>query len=266
MYLDHLAHKGYVVARRVAPEPLIAAAKQAIADWLGVDLSRPETWYPRDPLEWSIVPVHHAQALWDLRQHPEVHAVFSEVRGTEKLWVSMDRAIYKVPISEAHPEHRDESQIHWDLDPRTLAWPSYQGMLFLTDTTGGQGPFECVPTLFQQLESWLAAHPDLDLEAPLDLQGHEVVQVPVQAGDLVVWDSRLPHHGGPNRGLAPRLSVPIAMWPEGSEEERAQRVAWWRERRPPPWWRGCKGQVDPEPGEPAELTALGRKLCGLERW
>jgi hypothetical protein len=244
--------QGYIVVRGVAPETLMEAARQAILDWV--------ERHPELPLQWSVVPLHHAQAFWDLRQLPSVHEAFTAVRGTHKLWVSMDRAIYKAPHGV------DESRLHWDLDPRTLSFPSFQGMLFLTDTHGGQGPFQCVPSLYQGLQSYLEAHPGFDLEDPLDLQGHEVVQVPVSAGDLVIWDSRLPHHGGPNQGRAPRLSVPISMWPCGSEQERAERVACWQQKRAPPYWRGWPGQLDPEPGEPATLTSLGRKLCGLDPW
>ncbi len=260
---EHLAREGWVVVPGVAPEPLLAAARRAIADFLGVDPERPEAWAPAEPLEWSVVPLHHPQAFWDLRQLPSVHAAFAEVRGTEALWVSMDRAIYKLPSSAGHP---DESRLHWDLDPRALRWPSFQGMVFLTDTGLDQGPFECVPGLYRELPAWLAAHPGFDLEAPLDLHGHEVVRVPARAGDLVIWDSRLPHHGGPNTGRAPRMSVPIALWPEGDEAERAERITCWSDKRAPAGWRGARGLRDPEPGPPAELTPLGRKLVGLEPW
>jgi hypothetical protein len=259
-----LEDRGFVVFPAVAPEPLLEAARAAITSFLGVELDRPETWYPAEPLDWSVVPIHHPQAFWDLRQHPAVHQVFAGVRGTERLWVSMDRGIYKVPASDQHPDHVDESRIHWDLDPRTLRWPSFQGMLFLTDTGVDQGPFECVPSISADLDRFLATHPGDD--ALDDLEGHEVVKVPARAGDLVVWDSRLPHHGGRNTGRAPRLSVAIAMWPEGDDAERAERIACWRDKRPPACWRGWRGQVDPEPGEPAILTDLGRKLLGLDRW
>jgi hypothetical protein len=257
------------VARGVVPEPLLAAGRREIGAFLGVDPDGgPERWYPRAPLEWGVVPLHHAQALWDLRQHPRVHRAFAQVRGTERLWVSIDRAIYRVPASEAHPDHVDRSQIHWDLDPRPSVrpWRSYQGMLFLTDAPADQGPFECVPSVFEALQPYLDAHPELDLEAPLDLVGHEVVAVTARAGDLVIWDSRLPHRGGPNRGRAPRVSVPIAMWPEGDDAERSERIACWRERRAPEYWRGWPGQLDPEPGPPTELSPLGRLLLGLDRW
>jgi hypothetical protein len=261
---DQLAREGFTVVRAVAPERLLEAARQVVTSFLGVDLAGPATWYPREPLEWGVVPVHQAQALWDLRQLPAIHQVFAELLGTEALWVSQDRAIYRVP--DRPPEHVDHSRLHWDLDPRASRPPVFQGMLFLTDTPADQGPFEGVPGLFADLEAWLAAHPELDLEAPIDLAGHEVVPAPARAGDLVVWDARLPHRGAPNRGRAPRLSVAIAMGPEGGDEERAERIACWREKRAPAWFRGWPGQVDPEPGAPAELTPLGRKLLGLDRW
>jgi hypothetical protein len=71
---------------------------------------------------------------------------------------------------------------------------------------------------------------------------------------------------GANDGPRPRVSMAISMHPEGSESERRDRIECWRRKRAPSWWRGWKGQVDPEPGDPAELTSLGRRLVGLEPW
>ncbi len=139
-------------------------------------------------------------------------------------------------------------------------------MLYLTDAGPGEGCFQCVPSIFRALDRYLEHHGEPTVGAPVDLAGHQVVDVPACAGDLVIWDSRLPHHGGPNLGAGPRVSMAVTMFPEGSEQERRERTACWRERRAPPWWRGWKGQIDPEPGQPAELTALGRRLVGLAPW
>jgi ectoine hydroxylase-related dioxygenase (phytanoyl-CoA dioxygenase family) len=263
-----LAERGYIVVGDVAPEPLLAAAREAIAAFLGVDFDpqRPHAWYPAQPLECGVVPLHHSQAQWDLRQLPQIHAVFAAILQVCELWVSMDRAVCRLPASDDHPEHVDRSVIHWDLDPRTAPVPTIQGMLFLTDTPADQGPFECVPGLFADVDRWLGDHPHHALGAPIDLEGHETVPVPVRAGDLVVWDARLPHRGAPNRGHAPRLSLPITMWRVGSEEDRSERIRCWRQRRAQGSWRDWPGIVDPEPGEPAALTQLGRRLVGLEDW
>jgi len=74
---------------------------------------------------------------------------------------------------------------------------TYQGMLFLTDAARGEGSFECVPSIFQDLDRYVA--------------GHDVVEVPARAGDLVVWNARLPHQGGRNGGGRPQISLDVSM-------------------------------------------------------
>jgi ectoine hydroxylase-related dioxygenase (phytanoyl-CoA dioxygenase family) len=178
----------------------------------------------------------------------------------------MDRGIFKVPQSEAHPDHVDESVLHWDLDPRAASSSTYQGMLFLTDVARGEGSFECVPSILAELDRYLYTHPGPVLDVPVDLTGHDVVEVPARAGDLVIWSARLPHQGGRNRSAQPRVSLAVTMRAEGTDAERQERIECWRQKRAPAWWRGWKGQIDPEPGEPADLTPLGRKLVGVDRW
>jgi Phytanoyl-CoA dioxygenase (PhyH) len=263
---ESLALSGYAVVSALLPGSVVRAARDAICDAVKADLQRPETWYQHESLEWSVVPIHHAEAFWQIRQWPSIHATFSELLGTERLWVTMDRGVFKVPRSREHPEHVDESVLHWDLDPRVARAPSYQGMLYLTGARSGEGTFECVPGIFRDLDRYMSRHPGALTGVPVDVAEHDVVQVPVGVGDLVIWDARLPHHGGANDGPRPRVSMAISMHPEGSESERRDRIECWRRKRAPSWWRGWKGQVDPEPGDPAVLTSLGRRLVGLEPW
>jgi hypothetical protein len=263
---DSLTRDGYAVLSGLVPDRLLTAGRDVICSFISAELDRPETWYRHEPLVWSIVPVHHAQAFWDIRQWPALHDTFAEIWKTEKLWVTMDRGIFKVPESEAHPDHVDESVLHWDLDLRATSATTYQGMLFFTDAARGEGSFECVPSIFRDLDRYLREHPGPVSDIPVDVAGHGVVEVPARAGDLVIWDGRLPHQGGRNRGVRPRVSLAVSMHPEGTDTDRQERIECWKRKRAPAWWRGWKGQIDPEPGGPAELNPLGRRLVGVDRW
>ncbi|HZM45772.1 MAG TPA: hypothetical protein VFC14_13130 [Burkholderiales bacterium] len=63
-----LARNGYAVLSGLVPDRLLRAASDVICSFVNAHLERPETWYSHEPLEWSVVPVHHAQAFWDIRQ------------------------------------------------------------------------------------------------------------------------------------------------------------------------------------------------------
>jgi len=41
---------------------------------------------------------------------------------------------------------------------------------------------------------------------------------------------------------------------------------WWLTKRAPDQWRGLPGQMDPQPGEPAVLSKLEKKLIGVLPW
>lgn len=262
----HFQREGWVVARSVAPPENVRRAIDAICGFHGIAISDPSTWY-RVPVDaWDVVPVHQAQAFWDNRSLPLVHAAFAELHGTERLWVSMDRGGFKPPAS-GHPSYDRTTDIHWDAKPRERIEdpvPFFQGMLFLTDTTAECGPFECVPSLYREAREWLAARPDA---TEPDATGREIVKVTGRAGDLVIWNALLPHRGGRNDGALPRVTQYISMQPAGSREKAAERVALWRENRVPPHWRDWPPTViDPEPSPRAALDALGRKLLGLDEW
>jgi len=262
-FLDH----GYVVARGAVGPESRAAAIDTICRWLSVSLGDRESWYRIRPEQVGIVPLHQPQSFWNVRQEPLVHAAFAELLGTERLWVSMDRASFLPPLDARHPQHQGEHGLHWDVDPGQQLGRAVQvqGALYLTDTPAEQGAFQCVPEIFQDLPRWLDEHPSRAYQR-IDAGGCAVVRVGGRAGDLVIWNSLLPHASSANLGSRPRLTQYVAMFPEGEREDRGHRVACWRERRAPQSWRGWANQPDPEPWPAAELSALGRKLLGLDPW
>jgi hypothetical protein len=235
MDLAQLRNVGYtIVPGVVGPEliePLLALAQEAS----GVVLDDPSTWDP-DAAE-LLEPLGHP-AQWALRQHPPLYEVFAAVYGRRELAVSQDRLGVKVP-------GRRGMRIHHDVEPHDPP-ATFGGLVYLTDTPPERGAFRCVPGIVWEWDAWLARNPEATV-AVVDPGEHEVVAVPGRAGDLVVWDVRLPHANGENLSQAPRVVQYVTMFPHGSWGDTPEGHA--------EQWRSS-GQT--------ELTALGRRLVGLD--
>ena len=200
---------GYVVVPEVVPGPLLQAVIATIEDFLGKDLDNPDDWYKEPMYLAGIIRMTHQQALWDTRQYPRLHQAFSEILGTDKLRVSVDYTCMNPP---AGPEWDYEGVIHWDIDSTVRPVPGgVQGVLCLDDTVAAQGGFQCVPGFHKRLEEWAETQPaDRPLMHP-DTAGMDLVHVPAQAGDLIIWHSALPHGNSRNRTDRPRLCQYITM-------------------------------------------------------
>jgi hypothetical protein len=258
-----LIELGFVRVPGVIPVELTDRLLRALPDISPVDLEHAATWYLLPDTYPGIIPSHHHQAQWAIRQHPRLHQVFSELWRTRELWVSMDRIGFVPPLRSTDVE---TCQIHWDIDPRGEA--VYQAIVYLTDVPPDRAPFSAVPRIFQQLDAWLARQQSehLDFDAA-DFSAEPTVTVPGHAGDLIIWNSKLPHGPGPNRAKTPRVMQAVTLFPPAKANwTREEQIEWWRSKRAPPWWRDVPGQVDPEPGEPAVLSELGRRLVGLSPW
>jgi hypothetical protein len=266
---------GYVVVPNAAPPENLEAVIAAIWSFLEMDPDDPSTWYPKD--RWgSIVHLHQHPSLWNNRQSPRLYQAFADLLGEEKLWVSMDRAAMKPPIHPDFPDYNDSGFVHWDLDtskplPDTLG---VQGVLALTDTTEEMGGFHCIPGFHRILAEWIAEQPEDRNPRSPDLsrlpEGFKVTPIPMKAGDLLIWNRTLAHGNGRNEGTRPRLAQYITMYPASeNEEQRQDRVSCWRERRAPHFWEReipekYQGRERNHP--PAELSILGRKLLGADKW
>src|ERR1700730_8518694 len=79
--------EGYMVIRNVVPASITGHAVREIAAFVGADLADRATWYRGAPQLDGIVPLHHAQSLWDIRQCPNLYQVFAEFFGNPRLMV-----------------------------------------------------------------------------------------------------------------------------------------------------------------------------------
>jgi hypothetical protein len=264
---EQLLEQGFVVVPDVVPKALCERSAHAICEFIGVNPDVPDTWRNYLKHGHGIVPLHHHQALWDVRQLPVLHRIFAAIYGTEKLWVTLDRGSFKVP-EHVHDETFRMDPVHWDGDPRLPYELAVQALIYLTDTPPEKGAFAMVPALYRTLDQWLApGRSDAEVRRP-DVTGYELVPVGGSQGSLVIWHRRMPHTSLANNSDSPRLVQYVTMNPAGNEEARQVNAKLCLEKRPPAWAVRQKvpGQLDPEPGPPVQFTALGRKLAGIDPW
>lgn len=269
-------HNGYVVIKNAVPKENVERLANFLWEFEEKDPDNPETWYapPRAEMKMKeltntgMVEVYNHQYLWDNRQYPRVYDAFVDIWGTEKLWVTIDRANLNFPI---RPGFEYKGFIHWDYDPETKP-VNVQGVLALVDQTDeNMGGFQCVPELFRTYDTWNLTQPaDRDHFKP-NVAGFDIVKVKMEAGDLLIFNSLQPHGIRPNlSGNKVRIAQYISMMPaeEDNEQLRQWRITSWRDRIAP---EGYAFPGDPREWEKtkyktAELSPLGRKLLGLERW
>jgi hypothetical protein len=196
-----------------------------------------------------------------------VHAAFADIWGTEKLWANIDRANLNFPL---RPGFEYKGFIHWDYDPETKP-QNVQGVLALADQTDEtMGGFQCIPDLFKTYDTWKLTQPaDRDHFKP-DTTGFNIVKVKMEAGDLLIFNSSQPHGIRPNNsGNKVRIAQYVSMMPaqDDNEELRQWRINSWKNREAMQGYAFPGDPLEREKKNPvAELSSLGRKLLGLDKW
>ena len=270
--------KGYIVIKNAIPREQAKSTADFLWEFEDKNPDDPSTWYtvPRAEMKMKelagtgMVEVYNNQYLWSNRQTKKVYDAFVDIWGTEKLWVTIDRANLNFPIREGH-EYK--GFIHWDYDPETKP-QNVQGVIALSDQTDiNMGGFQCIPWLYQNYDSWKLTQPENRNRFQPDINGLEdkIEKVAMEAGDLLIFNSLLAHGIRPNLSENKvRIAQYISMMP--AEEEKKELKQW----RINSW----KNRVAPEgyafPGDPrnweqtkyktAQLSSLGKKLLGLTKW
>lgn len=262
----HFDEQGWLRVAGAVPRALCDAAVAVLERELGIPVNDPARWGAHGAPMRDLLPIWGHQALWDIRQHPPLHAIWASLWGSEALWVTLDSCRFTPPW---RPGHAEPSALHWDHDPHDRSTRYIQGVLALTDTAADQGGFRCLPALHRAPETWPDApvrDADGDDDWLADADGRAVVHVPAAAGDLIVWDSRLPHGNSKNRSARPRIAFYVAMSPTRDARLAEPAIESWRSGRCVPWWGTRPGYDRVEPWPPARLTPLGRRLLGLDPW
>lgn len=269
--------RGYVIVRHAVPLANVKRLVDFLWEFDEKDPDDSDTWYAPQRRHHKMpelnntgmLEIYSHQFLWDNRMQPRVYDAFVDIWDREDLWVTIDRANLNPPKKvKGNPN----GFIHWDVDTSVRPMPiGVQGVLSLKKQDEEVGGFQCIPWLFEHFEEWVQTQPhDRDPMHP-DTNGLIIVNVDMAPGDLLIFNSLLAHGVRPNHSVnRVRMAQYISMHPAeyDNANEREERIRLWRERDHP--------QRDAFLGDPrnwekknaavAELSALGRKLLGIERW
>ena len=274
---------GYVIIHEAVPPENIKAAYHAIWDFLEMYPNDEESWYSGPPRQNIEVKLYHHQAIWDNRQCPRVYKAFAEIWGMDRLWVSFDQASMSPP-DRSHPKDsgklfsenssKQPIPMHWDIPLERPLPFAVQGVLYLKDTTAEMGAFTCVLGFHRKTEAWLANLPADADPRKQDLMSLGATPIPGKAGDLIIWHSSLPHGASLNTRRYPRVVQYITMFPVKEKDENilTHRVNAWRnnlaglivEATDSTW--ELRKEKEHAVDQTANLSPLGRKLLGLDRW
>lgn len=274
---EHWTKKGYVIVRQAIPAAMLEPLIEMLWKFDEKAPNDSSTWYALQRREHlmkelnntGMLEIYNHQYLWDNRMAPRVYDAFVDIWDREDLWVTIDRANLNPP-----KKHKGNPNgfIHWDVDTSIRPLPiGVQGVLSLKKQDGDVGGFQCVPYLFEHFNEWVKTQPDDRDPMHPDITGLKVINVDLEPGDLMIFNSLLAHGVRPNHSEnRVRMAQYISMFPAdySDAETRHERIRLWRELDHP--------KRDAFPGDPrawekhnaktATLTALGEKLLGLTQW
>ena len=240
---SELDHKGYVVVPCVLNREEVDKCLDWFGDW---QKSIPDHDYQHDKLSpHGIYKFHqagHQRHSWYIRTRPAVREVFEGLWDTKDLVVSFDGSCY-IPKDM---KKKDNIWTHTDQAPCKKGLHCIQGYVALT--TNEERTFVCYEGTHNIHEKYFA---DKGIEKGGDWQVidkgtvgalHEYKRVVrVEAGSLVLWDSRVFHqnqYGNP--GSEERIVQYVCYLPKNHVKNtlsiRAKRQKYFKERRTTSHW------------------------------
>ena len=240
---SELDHKGYVVVPCVLNREEVDKCLNWFGDW---QKSIPDHDYQHDKLSphgiYKFYQAGHQRHSWYIRTRPAVREVFEGLWDTKDLVVSFDGSCY-IPKDM---KKKDNIWTHTDQAPCKKGLHCIQGYVALT--TNEERTFVCYEGTHNIHEKYFA---DKGIEKGGDWQVidkgtvgalHEYKRVVrVEAGSLVLWDSRVFHqnqYGNP--GSEERIVQYVCYLPKNHVKNtlsiRAKRQKYFKERRTTSHW------------------------------
>ena len=215
----YLGEHGYVVIAKALDDEQAARALELTWDYLeqlgtGIDRSDPETWTDErwpTTAHGGILPGHgigHSAAQWFIRSAPAVKQAFAAVWDEDDLLVSFDGMALWRPwaINPAWKTNRGGSWLHIDQHPTNRpGFQCVQGLVSLLPTSPDVGGNVLIPGSHRSFAQIPEVYPQRLGRVPVDvdhfrfpaddplLGGTPAITCHMEAGDLLLWDSRTIH-------------------------------------------------------------------------
>jgi hypothetical protein len=218
--LRHWEEHGYVIVHDAVTGEMRCKTEQAIWNHLGARPDEPDSWYvPND--HGIMVQFFQHPAFTANRRCRRIHKAFAQLWGTVDLWAATDRVGFNVP---ERPGWKFRGpHMHWDVSLTQPIPFGTQGILYLTDTPPEQGAFTCVPEFHRKIDAWLESLPAGADPRMQDLHALGSRPIAGRAGDLIIWDHKLPHAARANFGARPRMVQYMNMYPATREAQEIWR-------------------------------------------
>lgn len=170
--------------------------------------------------------VTHEKWVWDIRSEPGVIEPFTKVYDDEDLIVSFD--VVNVGFANRGDLPANNPWPHQDQDPAKPGFRCLQGLVNLNPcgpNDGGLIVCKGGHILSEQFHREMADEPRIPAWTPewygftnrgmqwLKDHGLEWVKVCAEPGDLIVWDSRVPHYNVPSQTKQDRFAVYTCFMP-----------------------------------------------------
>ncbi|ORY86667.1 hypothetical protein BCR35DRAFT_302382 [Leucosporidium creatinivorum] len=250
-FRDDIVQNGYAVVKGVITQERAEDYVQQFHQWLedfGLGYKRDDP----STIKEECLPIIHQKGLiqaygaphesftWGVRSEPGVIDAFAKLFNTEDLIVSFDAVNVSFPNRRDLPELKPWA--HQDQDPERPGFRCVQGLVNLNpcgDNDGGLVVLKGGHRISQEYhdtfrdeerefrwtnEMYLFKETGLEW---LKEKGYEWVKVNAEPGDLILWDSRVPHYNAAPKGDNVRFVVYTCYAPvsTATQEELLQKKA-----------------------------------------
>jgi hypothetical protein len=195
---------GYLKIEQVINESDCHAVCELICKTLNIDMSDPQTWYPKhDLLQGLMLQKYQDDAITRIRNNEQVRQIFSSLYLNNNLLANCEKVSYNPPVT---PQFSFKgSPLHWDIDFEIGPKYYIQGLVYLNDVPANRGAFTLIPGFHHQIDEYLAHfdHPEIAISA----LRNQSLEIPIagKRGDLILWLQSIPHAASPNHSDLPRF-------------------------------------------------------------